>query len=171
MKKIAMALTFLVGIFNCHFASSEGGNIAVADLDRALRISNYSLKQYEVLKADENYKKLIAQINSIRAEIELMRKDGETKSLTWSETQKQEHLQKGQAKVAEINNLAGQEAAVRNRLDASIKKELAPKIETIVNEIIQEKSIGLLVKSQAVHFAKPLFDITEDIVKRLNSAE
>jgi Skp family chaperone for outer membrane proteins len=171
MKKIAILFAVCMSVFSSHAAFSDGANIAVADLDRALRISSYSLKQYKVLQTDENYKKLIEEINSVRSELQSIRKDGQTKSLTWSEAQKQEHLQKGQSKVAEINSLANQEAAIRNRLDSSIQKELAPKVEKIVNEIIEEKSIGLLLKSQAVHFYTPTFDITEEVVKRLNSVE
>jgi Skp family chaperone for outer membrane proteins len=171
MKKTIIFSTLCVIFFSSQFVFSEGTNIAVADLDRALRISSYSLKQYQVLRSDKNYQELIDKIKSVRTEIELMKKDGETKSLTWSEAQKQEHLQKGQSKVAEINNLANQEAAVRNRLDASIQQELAPKIELIVNKIIEEKSIGVLLKSQAVHFYTPAFDITEEVVKRLNSVK
>jgi outer membrane protein len=171
MKKIAIYFVIFFSVLSSHTAFSQVTNIAVADLDRALRISNYSLKQYEVLRSDKNYQQLIDKIKSVRTEIELMKKDGQTKSLTWSEEQKTEHIEKGQTKVAEINNLANQEAAIRNRLDASIQQELAPKVELIVNKIIEEKSIGVLFKSQAVHFYTPEFDITEEVVKRLNGSE
>ncbi|EGG94540.1 Outer membrane protein H precursor [gamma proteobacterium IMCC1989] len=171
MKKYILLLVIFISFLSSSFVFSEGLNIAVVDLDRALRISNYSLKQYEILQADENYKQLIEKINGVREEIESIKKDGETKSLTWSESQKQEHVQKGQAKVAEINNLANQELNVRRRLDSSIHQELTPQVEKIVNDIIEEKSIGLLLKSQSVHFYTPTFDITEEIVKRLNAVE
>jgi len=171
MKKNILLFVVFFSFLSSNFVFSEGLNIAVADLDRALRISNYSLKQYKILQADENYKQLIEKINGIREEIESIKKDGETKSLTWSESQKQEHVQKGQKKVAEINNLANQELSVRRRLDSSIHQELTPQVEKIVNDIIEEKSIGLLLKSQSVHFYTPTFDITEEIVKRLNAVE
>lgn len=171
MKKYILLLVIFISFLSSSFVFSEGLNIAVVDLDRALRISNYSLKQYKILQADENYKQLIEKINGIREEIESIKKDGETKSLTWSENQKQEHVKKGQKRVAEINNLANQELSVRRRLDSSIHQELAPQVEKIVNDIIEEKSIGLLLKSQSVHFYTPTFDITEEIVKRLNAVE
>ena len=171
MKIYMFFFVVLFSFLNSSFVFSDGLNTAVAELDRALRISNYSLKQYKLLQADENYKALIEKINFVRDEIEGIKKSGETKSLTWSESQKQEHLQKGKAKVAEINNLASQELNVRRQLDSSIQQELTPQIEKIVNEIIEEKSIGLLLKAQAVHFYTPTFDITEEIVKRLNAAE
>jgi len=171
MKKNILLFVAFFSFLSSNFVFSEGLNIAVADLDRALRISNYSLKQYKILQADENYKQLIEKINGIREEIESIKKDGETKSLTWSESQKQEHVKKGQKKVAEINNLASQELSVRRRLDSSIHQELTPQVEKIVNDIIEEKSIGLLLKSQSVHFYTPTFDITEEIVKRLNAVE
>lgn len=171
MKKNVYLFIMFFSLLTSNFVFSEGLNIAVADLDRALRISDYSLKQYKALQVDENYKQLIEKINGIREEIESIKKDGETKSLTWSESQKQEHVQKGQKKVAEINNLANQELSVRRRLDSSIHQELTPQVEKIVNDIIEEKSIGLLLKSQSVHFYTPTFDITEEIVKRLNTVE
>lgn len=170
MKKLFFLPLLLISVLFNH-ATFAQGNIAIIDLNGAIRASDYSVKQYQLLQADENYKKLIETIKQVRSDLEQLQKEGETKSLTWSDEQKQAHQEKGQKKYAELNNLANQEASVRNRLDASVQQELAPRVETLVNEIIEEKKIGLLLKAQAVYFRTADFDITEELVKRLNSSE
>jgi Skp family chaperone for outer membrane proteins len=167
MKNILCLSLLLSGIL-CHSFVFAAENIAIVDLEGALRASNYSLKQYKVLQTDENYKRLVSKIKQTRKSLDKLQKESETKSLTWSDGQKQAHLQKGQAMYAELNSLANQEVTIRSRLDASIQKELAPKVEVVVNQIIEEKKIGLLLKAQAVYFRTIEFDITEELVKRLN---
>ena len=170
MKKLLCISLLFLGFLNFPLAFSAE-NIAVVDLERALRASDYSLKQYKVLQTDENYKSLISKIKETRASLARLQKESATKSLTWSDEQKKVHQQKGQTTYAELNNLASQEATIGSRLDASIQKELAPKVQTIVNQIIKDKNIGLLIRSQAVYFRTPEFDITEELVKRLNGSE
>ena len=79
MKIYMFFFVVLFSFLNSSFVFSDGLNTAVADLDRALRISNFSLKQYKLLQADENYKALIEKINFVRDEIEGIKKSGETK--------------------------------------------------------------------------------------------
>ena len=170
MKKLCLFSVVFVSVIFHSLVIAQEGAIATIDLNTAIRASDYSLKQYKVLQADEYYKQLIATIEQTRSDLEKLQKEGETKSLTWSDEEKQAHRQKGQQKYAELNNLAQQEAGVRSRLDSSVQKELAPTVETIVNAIIDEKGIGLLLNSQAVYFRTADFDITEELVKRLNKA-
>lgn len=169
MKNNIVFLLVLLGVCFNPSAMAQG-NIAVIDLNGAIRASDYSIKQYKLLQADENYKKLVEKIKQTRDDLEQLQKEGETKSLTWSDEQKQAHQEKGQKAYSELNNLANQEAAVRSRLDASVQQELAPNVEELVNAIIEEKKIGLLLKAQAVYFRTADFDITEELVKRLNAS-
>jgi outer membrane protein len=170
MKNVLLLSFFLMFLLNHSSAFSEG-SIAIVDLDRAMRISNYAAKQYKVLQTDNGYQELVEQVKKAQTTFQTLQKEAETKALTWSDEQKQVHQKKAQKIYAELNRLANQEVAVRKRLDANIKKELAPKVEVIVNKIIEEKKIGLLLKAKAVYFRTPEFDITEELVKRLNSSE
>ncbi len=159
----------------CFLFSSAGfsqqANIGVVDLQAAISSSNFARTEFQKLKADPDYKKLTNKIKSLQKELQSLQKEGETKSLTWSESQKKAHVQKGQKKLQEFNQLANQEAGARSNLTASLEKQLGPKIEKIVNDIISEKNIGLLLNSQAVYFRTADFDITEEVVKKLNSAQ
>ena len=59
MKFLTTVFVILISVFNYNVAFSQESTIAVADLDRALRVSNYAQKQYKKLQADKNYNKLI----------------------------------------------------------------------------------------------------------------
>ncbi len=147
------------------------GNIGVINLEGAISVSNYSRQQYKVLQADANYKKLTNEAKKLQEELKGIQKEGEKKSLTWSDAQKQAHVKKGQEKLAQYNRLGSQITAMRNQVAAQIEQTLAPQIEKIVNDIIDEKKIGLLLKSQAVYFRNADFDITEEVVEKLNAPQ
>jgi Skp family chaperone for outer membrane proteins len=147
------------------------GNIGVIDLEGVLIASNYSRQQYQSLQADTQYKKLLGDIKVLKGELQALQKKGETNALTWSEDQKKNHIQKGQVKLEQYKRLGAQEAQMRNGLASSIEKKLGPSIEKIVNSVIEEKKIGLLLKSQAVFYRTAEFDITEEVVKRLNDSQ
>jgi Skp family chaperone for outer membrane proteins len=156
-------------IFLFHGSVYSQGNIGVIDLGVALSSSNYSREQYQMLRSDEKYKKLVEQIKGLQKELQDLQKQGETNSLTWSDAQKTAHIEKGQKKLDQFNRLRDQEENVRSNLAAKVEQTLAPKVEEIVNDIITEKNIGLLLNSQAVYFRTPAFDITQDVVTRLNA--
>jgi Skp family chaperone for outer membrane proteins len=147
------------------------GNIGVINLEGVLIGSNYSRQQYQALQADAQYKKLLSDIKSLKSELQALQKEGEANALTWSDDQKKSHIQKGQIKLEQYKRLGAQEAQTRNGLASQIEKELGPTIEKIVNNVIEEKKIGLLLKSQAVYFRTVEFDITEEVVKRLNDSQ
>ena len=62
------------------------------------------------------------------------------------------------------NKLDSEKAAVENR----IQKELTPKIEEIIPQIIKDKKLGLLVNARAAYFRTPEFDVTQELIDRLN---
>lgn len=166
-----MKIISLLIVMFFHAGVSAQGNIGVINLEGAISVSNYSRQQYKLLQSDADYKKLASEIKSLEAELKSIQKEGAKKSLTWSQEQKQAHVKKGQAKLAQYNRLGGQLTNMRNAVAARVEKELAPKIEAIVNKVIEEKKIGLLLKSQAVFFRNADFDITEEVVKKLNEAK
>ncbi|MFT5116620.1 MAG: Skp family chaperone for outer membrane protein [Kiritimatiellia bacterium] len=162
-------VVFFVGLYLCGLNAFAQGNIGVINLKGALAASNYSRQQYQVLKSDSNYKKLVSKIKDLQKELQALQKEGETQSLTWSDEKKQKHVKAGQTKLARLNRLGQQESTIRNNIAAKVEQDLAPTIEKIVNDIIDEKNIGLLLKSQAVYFRTAEFDITVEVLERLNN--
>lgn len=141
------------------------------DLSRALLLSDYAQQKLQGLKTDADYKKLSAQAKTLETELGELQKKGKANGLTWSDQQKQDHVKLMQGKIDQLRGITRQQAVMKQRVEANIEKELAPKVENIVNEIIKEKNIGLLVDSKAVYYRTAEFDITKEVVKRLNAAK
>ncbi len=144
-------------------------NVGVVDLDGVLAVADYSQQQVKALKANAEYKKILKDMKALEKELQALQKEGSTKSLTWSEEQKQQHVNKGQKKLSQLNQLANKRTAMTNDVENRVSEYLGPKIEKVVNEIIEEKGIGLIVNSKAVYFRTADFDISEEVVKRLNA--
>lgn len=170
IKKIIVLCSVVSALFLPSVALAQS-NIGVISLEAVLAASNYSRQQFQKLQANPEYKKLLEKIKSLKEELQTLQKEGETKSLTWSNDQKRSHIEKGQKKLAEYKQLGAQELNARNSLEARLEKELGPRVEEIVNVVIQEKKIGLLLKSQAVFYRTAEFDITEEVIKRLNATQ
>ena len=165
MKKLLLlALLFS----NLTFAQ---GKIMAVDLDRALLLSDYAQQQLQVLKSNADYKKFSTQAKGLETELAELQKKGKANSLTWSDQQKQDHVALMQGKIDQLRTITRQQTVMRQRAEAKVEQELAPKVETIVNDIIQEKNIGLLIDSKAVHYRTAEFDITKEVVERLNKAK
>jgi len=167
LKKIGLLIATAI---LCTGATAEG-KVKSIDLNRALSSSNVAQQQFKRMQADASFKSISAKIQSLKLELQNLQKEGETKSLTWSEDQKKQHVQKMQLKLGELNQTANQQASIRKGVEAAIEKELAPKVEAIVNIIIKEQDIGLLLNAQAVYFRTPEHDITQLVIERLNSAK
>jgi Skp family chaperone for outer membrane proteins len=170
IKNISAWCFSLSLLFFQTFAFSQG-NIGVISYEAVLTSSNYAQQQYEALQAEPKYKILIEEIQQLKTELEGMKKEGETKSLTWSDDQKRSHLEKGQAKVVKYKQLGAQALNIKKNVDMILEKQLGPRIEEIVNAMIKEKKIGLLLKAQAVYYSSADFNITEEVIKRLNKSQ
>ena len=170
MKRLLSKVIFvLVAALMCSTAYSES-NISVIDLNRTLSASNYAQQELQALKSNPEYKKLIDAIKGLQKELGDLQKKGETESLTWSDEQKQQHVSLMQGKFTQFNQLGNQQAEIQKQLERKVEQTLTPKIEEIVNVIIEEKGISLLLTSKAVFYRKPEYDITQEVIDRLNKS-
>ncbi len=159
---------FSLVIFNVSaFAETK---VAVLSLQQVLKNANFTRQQYKNLNADANFKQLNEQVKSLQDEVKLLRKQGETQSLTWSEAQKQKHLQDGQAKLDKMNQLIAQQRQITNQLDVTIERQLLPKIREIITAIVEKQKIDLLLNDPVILFANEELDITQDVLTQLNNA-
>ncbi|MGH1486282.1 MAG: OmpH family outer membrane protein [Cellvibrionaceae bacterium] len=146
-------------------------NIAVIDIEAAAINSNYAKSSIAKLKDSETFKKNLEQYNLMGKEFQALQEEGKTNGLTWSDEQKKTHRKKLEIKVAELNKVGGRLDAEKAAVEARIQKELTPKIEEIVPKIIKEKQIGLLINARAAYFRTPDFDITKELINRLNKLQ
>jgi outer membrane protein len=144
--------------------------IAVIDLEAAAINSDYAKKAIEDLNKSATFKKNRDTHTAITKEIQDMQKDAQANGLTWSDEEKKIFNVKLEEKLKNLKKVRAQIDQERAAVEQQIQKELTPKIEKIIPEIIKEKNLGLLINARAAYFRTPDFDITKDLVDRLNKA-
>jgi outer membrane protein len=160
---------FLVLVFSSLSYAQQ--NIAVIDIETAAIRSDYAKSEIEKLKQSDTFKKNLDEYNALGKEFQALQKEGQANGLTWSDEQKQAHKKKMEEKVVLLNKIGGQLDAEKAAVDKRIQQELTPRIEKIVPEIIKNKKIDLLLKSQAAYFVIPEYNITQDLIDRLNKPD
>ena len=168
MNKLIFKLCVFFSIVSSSVTVLAQDKVSVIDLNGALYSSDYAKSQLEALKNNAEYKSLTQQVKSLRETLNALQKEGQTKSLTWSDAQKKQQVQQMQAKVAELNQVGNQREKLKADAEKKINQEMGPRIEQVVNQILEEKGIGLLINSQAVYHRTPAFDITTEVIERLN---
>jgi len=162
----------VVVIFAVSFSalSVSQQNIAVVDIDGAVANSNYAKEARKKLESSESFQKKRSRYSELGKELKLLEKDAQTNGLTWSDEQKRKHNSGAQEKLSEINKIGKQLESEVNQINKKMAQELNPKIDEIIKSIIKEKELGILLKAQSVHFATPQFDISKELLERLNKA-
>lgn len=164
-KNIVVVLAFLLpGLV---FAQ-QNQNIAVIDIEAAAINSDYAKSEIKKLRESKTFKANLTELERLKKEFNSLQEEAKANSLTWSDDQKKAHRKKLKEKVTEVNKVGGQLDAEKAAVDKRIQKELIPKIEEIVPKFIEEKKLGLLINARAAYYRTPDFDITQDLIDRLN---
>lgn len=167
MSKLRVTLFLVAALFSSALVAQE--KIAVVDLGAAIFGSDIAQKRQNELKAKSDYASLQAKYDSTAADLQALQKEAETKGMTWSEEQKQEHQKKLEYMRADLELTARKlESEVRG-LQNSIVKELQPKALEALQELITQEGITVLLRADAVLMAKPELNLTAKLTERLNS--
>lgn len=169
MSNFLKSLTLLcaLGVSAVSFAQA---NIAVIDIDGAVANSNYAKEARKKLENSESFQKKRARYSELGKELKTMEKNAQTNGLTWSDEEKRNHNKAAKEKLSEINKIGNQLDSEISQINKQMAKDLNPKIDEIVKSIIKEKQLGILLKAQTVHYATPQFDITKELLDRLNKS-
>lgn len=140
--------------------------VAVVDLRRAVFSSEEASEFTQHLQ--EQFKDEEASIRKIQEEAQAMRDRLETDSAMMNDTERGKAQREFEVKVREFNQL-------RQRLDQAVNQERSkflqqaqPEIDEALQSILDERGLDLILPREAVVYAKPGMDLTEELIKRLN---
>ncbi|WP_227545899.1 OmpH family outer membrane protein [Marinobacter fonticola] len=142
-------------------------NIGVVDLRRALFSSEGAQAFSDKLQsefADDEAKVRDAQEKARKLK-ERIEKDG----AMMNETERTELTSQFKESVQEFNYL-------KNRLDSTVSgrkqqflEQARPKVDAAVKSLLEEHDLDLVLPSEAVVYAKPDMDLTEQLIEKLNN--
>lgn len=161
-------LTLLAVALCVSVAANAEGKIAVLNAQQAIINSEVAQSRLKALRAEtgyaENRKQLEALGKSYQETVAQLQKD----AAVMSQEQKQAEARKIQEKRTDIEHVQRKLQTAEQELLQSVAKELAPKLQKAVSELIEAEGIGLLLNQQAAMHADSSFSITAKITDKLN---
>ncbi len=159
----AMSLMMLAS-----FPAAAEMKIAVLDYQMAL-VESDAAKRYSA-DAEKKYGTQVQRLRNLESEAkrlqERLQQDGEKLGQTEKEKLDLEFRQKAR----EFQSLSRELNEQRAKDERQVVETLRPKLEEAVQAVIQAGNYDLVIDRSAVVDVKPDFDITRQVIERLNSA-
>lgn len=163
MTKQLISLLFLVSLSVPVAAELKVG---VVDLRRAVFTSEDAAEFTQQLQ--KQFKDEETSIRKVQEEAQALRDRLETDGAMMNDTERGKAQREFEGKVREFNQL-------RQRLDQAVNQERSkflqqaqPQIDKALQSILDERDLDVILPREAVVYAKPEMDLTEDLIKRLN---
>jgi outer membrane protein len=170
MKYIKHMLAFglLMSAATLSFAAT---NVVVFNPQAAILRSDTAQKQLEELRGDSDYASMQARLESLKTDLEGLRKESETKGMTWSADQVAEHRKKMESVGSDLQYTAKKMQSEQQSVLERIMQQMQPKVEKALSEVVKEVGADLVLDSQSAFFAAPKADITAKVTEKLNKAK
>ncbi|WP_372861219.1 OmpH family outer membrane protein [Spongiibacter sp.] len=147
------------------------GRIAVFDLEAAVLNTDVAKQRLNALRNQKEFKNNLSELETVRKDyeklVEKLQKDIEILSAE----QRQLAKNKIDSKRADGEHLARKIEAAQQQEVQTIMKEIGPKLQKLLPEIIKEENIGLLLPAKAVMHADAGYNITAKVADKLNQAK
>lgn len=147
------------------------GRIAVFDLEAAVLNTDVAKQRLNALRNQKEFKNNLSELETVRKDyeklVQKLQKDIEIMSA------EQRQLAKNQidSKRSDGEHLARKIEAAQQQEVQTIMKEVGPKLQKLLPEIIKEENIGLLLPAKAVMHADAGYNITAKVADKLNQAK
>lgn len=166
-----LALVFVTASLSLSLTAQaqEAPRIAVLDLQEALLATDEIRQAFseidEQLRSEEGRIRQLAEEG--RSLQERLQRDAEI----MGESERTRLTQEMQNKLQEYQQRGARLQQRQQQMRQEVINDKRPRLEAVVNELLEERNLDVLIDRQAVHFAKPAFDLTPVVAERLNAQE
>lgn len=167
IKKILVASSLMLASVVC-FAQ---GKIVAMDPETVIFSTNIAKAKFDQFSKNPEYSAIKANAELKLAEIKNLDALAKKDSMTWNKEQKAENEKKAQTLIQDFQiqkkKLEQAELAVRQE----IYKELSPKLDAAMKQIIAAEGITMIVSPRALVHLDPKSDYTQKLIDALNKAK
>ena len=162
-----LAFGFLMCAASLSFAETH---VVVFNLQGAILSSETAQAKLEALRNDSDYAGLQAKLESLKSDLQALRKEGETKGMTWSADQVEEHRKKMEYVGSDLQYTAKKMQAEQQSVMEKIMEAMQPKVEKALSDVVAAVGADLVLDSKTAYYASPKADITAKVTEKLNQA-
>lgn len=152
-------------------ALADSGKVVVLDLQAAILSSNAAQRSFERLEQNSEYRAMIARLEDIRTELEELQRTAERDGMTWSEEDRASNNRRANNLRADFEQEAQKVQVERQEAAQRVVQRLGPRVNAIVEQLIEAERIGVVLNSQAIFYADEAADITDKVTELLNKAD
>jgi outer membrane protein len=167
IKKLLVATTLLL---TSGFAFASG-NVVVLDLQAAILTTSTAQKAFEQLEKRSDYAAMVTKFEGLRADLQNLQASAEKDGMTWSTEQQADYRRRVGYINADFEQEAKKIQAERQAVAQRVVQEMAPRVNSIIEQLVVADKIGLVLNSQAAYHAAPANDITAKVTEMLNKAQ
>ncbi len=152
-------------------SAEDKGRIAVVDIQRAILLTEKARAKLEDLKKQADFKANLESIESLQKEYETMVEKYTKDRAVMSAEKREEEERRILDKQQDMKYVASKLQQAEKEYVQSVVQEFGGSTEEVLKNIVKEQNIGLLLRSdgRAVLHADESYDITEQVVERLNA--
>ena len=163
LKQIGFALLALVMLVPAVEAAQK---IAVIDSEMAVLESDAS-KRY-AKESEKKFAPRIKLIQSLQEELQKMQADLDRDEPTLPKSQVEGRKLEIRRKYEDLQMQDRQLRMDKNQADQQELGKLRPKLEKAVEAVSKEQNYDMVIERGAVRYVKPEFDVTRQVIERLN---
>lgn len=152
-------------------AAASAERVAVFDAQGAVLQTKRAAKVLETLKGKSEYAQLTAQVESLQADLKAMAKEQETKGMTWSQEQAQEHRKKMEYVQADLQLAVKKLQAENSSVLGRLMQESQENLRNILVKLVQTEGIDVVIPAQGVIYVNPNSDITAKVAAELDKLD
>ncbi|MFK8029341.1 MAG: OmpH family outer membrane protein [Gammaproteobacteria bacterium] len=156
-------------MFTASFAAAQT-NIAVLNVQGVVLSSN----QANDFKAqlEREFKPRQDSLKAMAEELKKMQEDGARDADFLSDDQKRELTQRYGSKLREFQKMQNDMAREQQEKEQVFVESVRPKLDAVVNRIVEQRNIDLLLDRRSVLFAKgSALDISQEALDALNASK
>ena len=179
LKDKTMKINRLITAFLLVFLLSLSLGVAANDFKSArVAVLDWQGALMESTKVKDEFKKAEQQLSGEQARARQLAEEGRSlqerlqrDASIMSEDERRKAAQQIEQKTQEFQFIASRLQKQLQEMRQEIVERHRPTLEKAVNEVIEEYKIDILLDRQAVAFARPAFDLTQAVAKKLNKVK
>ncbi len=152
-------------------AALAADKVVIFNAQGAIMATEVAKQRVQSLQSSVEFSSMQAKFESLKSDLQGLDKEAKTNGMTWSQDQIASHNKKIEYKQADLQLAAKKLQAEQGAAIQNIMKELAPKAQEILKQIITAEGIGLVLDNKAALFASAEFDITAKVTDALNKSQ
>ena len=162
---LACALTVLPGV------ALAQGRVAVLNIEEAIFNTEEAKAQFNALRQTPDYTKNKKEAEEIKKQYDTLAEQFNKNREVMSAEQQAEQGKKLQELRTDLEFVVKKLQQSERDVATRLMREMAPKANTVVGDLVKSEGIGLLLNSQAALYFEPSYSLSAKVTEKLNQAK